>query len=41
MQTTMQTLFKSQTADHIIAGPNSIESLGEQLQLLGTRIQSV
>ncbi|VVM35206.1 hypothetical protein [Terribacillus sp. AE2B 122] len=37
----MQKLFKFQTADQIIAGPNSLESLGEQLQLLGTRIQSV
>lgn len=40
MQTTMQSLYKFQTADHIIAGANSIGSLGEQLHLLGTKIQS-
>lgn len=40
MQTTMQKLYKFQTADHIIAGPNSLGDLGEQLHLAGTKIQS-
>lgn len=40
MQTTMQKLYKFQTADHIIAGPNSLGDLGEQLHLVGTKIQS-
>src|SRR6478735_10377983 len=36
----MSTLYQFQTADHIISGPNSLESLGEQLRLIGTEVKS-
>ncbi|MCM8711694.1 iron-containing alcohol dehydrogenase [Clostridium sp. SYSU_GA19001] len=34
-------LYQFQTADHIIAGQNSIESLSEHLHLIGTKVESV
>ena len=36
----MQTLYQFQTANHLIAGPNSIEKVGEHLSLLGTEVKS-
>lgn len=36
----MQTLYQFQTAEHIVAGPNSIQKLGEHLHLIGTNVQS-
>lgn len=36
----MQTLYKFQTADHIIAGENSLKLLGENLHLTGINIRS-
>ncbi|UPK52667.1 iron-containing alcohol dehydrogenase [Bacillus sp. H8-1] len=36
----MQKLYQFQTANHLIAGPNSIEKVGEHLSLLGTEVKS-
>jgi alcohol dehydrogenase class IV len=36
----MQKLYQFQTANHLIAGPNSIEKVGEHLPLLGTEVKS-
>ncbi|MGG0480373.1 iron-containing alcohol dehydrogenase [Priestia megaterium] len=36
----MQTLYQFQTANHLIAGQNSIEKVGEHLSLLGTEVKS-
>lgn len=36
----MQRLYQFQTANHLIAGPNSIERVGEHLSLLGTEVKS-
>lgn len=36
----MQKLYQFQTANHLIAGPNSIEKVGEYLSLLGTEVKS-
>ncbi|WP_412761029.1 iron-containing alcohol dehydrogenase [Priestia megaterium] len=36
----MQKFYQFQTANHLIAGPNSIEKLGEHLSLLGTEVKS-
>ncbi|MFP7737358.1 iron-containing alcohol dehydrogenase [Priestia aryabhattai] len=36
----MQKLYQFQTANHLIAGPNSIERVGEHLSLLGTEVKS-
>lgn len=33
-------LYKFQTADHIIAGQNSIESIAEHLDLIGSKVES-
>ncbi|WP_078412339.1 iron-containing alcohol dehydrogenase [Priestia abyssalis] len=37
----MQHLYRFQTADHIIAGQNSIKSLADHLHLIGTNVKSV
>ncbi|MFD6443066.1 iron-containing alcohol dehydrogenase [Peribacillus sp. NPDC060186] len=37
----MQNLYQFQTADHIVAGQNSIKSLSEHLYLVGTNVKSV
>ncbi|MEI2443656.1 iron-containing alcohol dehydrogenase [Priestia megaterium] len=36
----MKKLYQFQTANHLIAGPNSIEKVGEHLSLLGTEVKS-
>jgi len=36
----MQKLYQFQTANHLIAGPNSIEKVGKHLPLLGTEVKS-
>ncbi|MQR89209.1 iron-containing alcohol dehydrogenase [Bacillus megaterium] len=36
----MQKLYQFQTANHLIAGQNSIEKVGEHLSLLGTEVKS-
>lgn len=36
----MQKFYQFQTANHLIAGPNSIKKLGEHLSLLGTEVKS-
>lgn len=36
----MQKLYQFQTANHLIAGPNSIEKVGEHLSLLGKEVKS-
>ncbi|UYP05892.1 iron-containing alcohol dehydrogenase [Priestia megaterium] len=36
----MQRLYQFQTANHLIAGPNSMERVGEHLSLLGTEVKS-
>ncbi|WP_079914699.1 iron-containing alcohol dehydrogenase [Paenibacillus sp. 32352] len=37
----MKTLYQFQTADHIIAGRNSLQSVGEHLHLTGVDVKSV
>ncbi|MGM7721777.1 iron-containing alcohol dehydrogenase [Metabacillus sp. Hm71] len=37
----MQTIYQFQTAQNIVAGPNSLQLLGEKLNLLGVEVTSV
>lgn len=37
----MQTIYQFQTAQNIVAGPNSLQLLGEKLNLLGVEVKSV